>query len=49
VVERIGLLHTPWIGALVVSVALGLTMLSGGLDRRDARRGDAVATAPLAY
>lgn len=49
IVERLGLLHTPWIGALVVCVALALTVLSGRLDRRDARRADAAATAPLAY
>ncbi|MGE8279142.1 MAG: MFS transporter [Stenotrophomonas sp.] len=35
VVEHIGLMHTPWIGALVVLGALALTVLSGRLDRRD--------------
>ena len=30
-----GLMHTPWIGALVVLAALGLTVLSGRLDRLD--------------
>ena len=35
VVEHLGLMHTPWIGALVVLGALGLTVLSGRLDRRD--------------
>lgn len=34
IVERIGLMHTPWIGALVVLGAVGLTALSGRLDRR---------------
>lgn len=28
-------MHTPWLGALVVLGALGLTVLSGRLDRRD--------------
>lgn len=46
IVERIGLIHTPWIGALVVAVAVALTALSGWLDRRDARRDAAVAAAP---
>jgi len=36
VVDHLGLMHTPWLGALVVLGALGLTMLSGRLDRRDA-------------
>ncbi|MOA68168.1 hypothetical protein D3C78_1956540 [compost metagenome] len=35
VVEHIGLMHTPWLGALVVVGAYGLTVLSGRLDRRD--------------
>lgn len=35
VVDHIGLVHTPWIGALVVLGALALTVLSGRLDRRD--------------
>lgn len=34
VVADMGLLHTPWIGAVVVLVALMLTRLSGRLDRR---------------
>ncbi|CAG9181999.1 Inner membrane transport protein YdhP [Cupriavidus laharis] len=33
IVTHLGLMHTPWIGALVVLVALGLTELSGRLDR----------------
>ncbi len=32
VVERVGLMHTPWIGALLALGALGLTVLSGRLD-----------------
>ncbi len=35
VVEHIGLMHTPWLGALVVVLAYALTVLSGRLDRRD--------------
>ncbi|WP_313245142.1 MFS transporter [Stenotrophomonas rhizophila] len=35
VVDHLGLMHTPWMGALVVLGALGLTVLSGRLDRRD--------------
>jgi predicted MFS family arabinose efflux permease len=35
IVDGIGLRHTPWIGALVVLGALGLTALSGRLDARD--------------
>ncbi|MCP3023179.1 MFS transporter [Cupriavidus basilensis] len=33
IVTHMGLIHTPWIGALVVLAALGLTVLSGRLDR----------------
>jgi predicted MFS family arabinose efflux permease len=36
IVDRIGLMATPWIGALVVLGALALTTLAGRLDRRDA-------------
>ncbi|AMJ58472.1 MULTISPECIES: MFS transporter [Stenotrophomonas] len=47
VVDHIGLMHTPWIGALVVLAALALTVLSGRLDRRDgiAARADGIAVA----
>lgn len=38
IVTHLGLMHTPWIGALVVLAALGLTALSGALDRRGAAR-----------
>ncbi|RZZ90284.1 MFS transporter [Pseudoxanthomonas winnipegensis] len=41
VVAHLGLTHTPWIAALVTLGALGLTVLSGRLDRRNA--------APLAH
>jgi DHA1 family inner membrane transport protein len=34
IVKHLGLLNTPWIGALVVLMSLGLTHLSGELDRR---------------
>ncbi|KRC01041.1 MFS sugar transporter [Hydrogenophaga sp. Root209] len=34
IVTHLGLIHTPWIGALVVLVSLALTQLSGVLDRR---------------
>ncbi|WBS01338.1 MFS transporter [Pseudoduganella sp. SL102] len=37
IVDRLGLVHTGWIGALVVLVAYGLTVLSGRLDRQDPR------------
>lgn len=36
VVAHLGLTHTPWIAALVTLGALGLTVLSGRLDRRNA-------------
>jgi predicted MFS family arabinose efflux permease len=45
IVDRIGLMATPWIGALVVLGAFLLTTLAGRLDRRDAARGIA-APAP---
>ncbi|MBI3350245.1 MAG: MFS transporter [Burkholderiales bacterium] len=35
IVTHIGLQHTPWIGALVVLLALALTTWSGVLDRRE--------------
>lgn len=34
IVTHLGLMHTPWIGALVVLVSLALTSWSGALDRR---------------
>jgi len=34
VVTHLGLMHTPWVGALVVLVSLALTTWSGRLDRR---------------
>lgn len=41
IVAHMGLLATPWIGALVVLGALGLTTLSGRLDKQ--------STAPIAH
>ena len=38
IVTHLGLMHTPWIGALVVLVSLALTYWSGALDRRDPTR-----------
>jgi predicted MFS family arabinose efflux permease len=38
IVTHLGLMATPWIGALVVLGALGLTTLAGRLDRRDSAR-----------
>jgi MFS transporter, DHA1 family, inner membrane transport protein len=35
IVTHLGLVHTPWIGALVVLVALALTQWSGTLERRE--------------
>ena len=35
VVTHVGLMHTPWIGAVVVLGALALTFWSGRLDQRD--------------
>lgn len=45
VVDHVGLMHTPWLGSLVVMGAFGLTVLSGRLDRRDgvADRTDGIA------
>jgi predicted MFS family arabinose efflux permease len=45
IVTKLGLMATPWIGALVVLGALGLTTLAGRLDRRDGGR-HAAASAP---
>jgi predicted MFS family arabinose efflux permease len=35
IVAHLGLMHTPWIGALIVGGALLLTTLAGRLDARD--------------
>ncbi|MBR9729083.1 MFS transporter [Shewanella intestini] len=39
IVADSGLMNTPWIGALIVLVALGLTRLSGHLDTRSSHQG----------
>jgi len=36
VVEHLGLMHTPWVGALIVVAALGLTLVSERRQRRGA-------------
>jgi len=38
IVARVGLMHTPWIGAVIVLCSLALTEWSGRLDRRAAAR-----------
>jgi predicted MFS family arabinose efflux permease len=38
IVTSFGLMHTPWIGALVVLVALALTYFSGVLEQRNSDR-----------
>jgi predicted MFS family arabinose efflux permease len=43
IVAHLGLMATPWIGALIVLGALALTTLAGWLDKRDG-----VALAPPA-
>jgi DHA1 family inner membrane transport protein len=48
IVTRLGLMATPWIGALVVLGALALTTLAGWLDRRDGADGGAQELAKLA-
>jgi len=45
IVARLGLMATPWIGALVVVASLLLTTLAGRLDRREAARASAPAPA----
>ena len=50
IVAQLGLMATPWIGALVVVGAFVLTTLAGKLDRRDAARAAraAASAAPAA-
>ncbi|WP_375749617.1 MFS transporter [Vibrio sp. HN007] len=43
VVEQAGLMHTPWIGAVVVFIALLLTRLSASLDKRNPEQRIAMA------
>jgi len=48
IVAHLGLMATPWIGALVVVGALLLTTLAGWLDRRDGVPAKSMAAAPVA-
>ena len=49
IVARWGVLNTPWIGALVVLGALGLTAWSGVLDQRSALRPSRGGPAPVGH
>lgn len=48
IVAHVGMIHTAWIGAVAVLVALLLTAWSGKLDQRDAEAGRLAGTAPVA-
>jgi predicted MFS family arabinose efflux permease len=48
IVAHLGLMATPWIGALVVVGALLLTTLAGWLDRRDGVPAKGMTSAPVA-
>ncbi|TVT46066.1 MAG: MFS transporter [Denitromonas halophila] len=48
IVAQFGLMATPWVGALVVLGALGLTTLAGRLDRRDGIQPSARSTHTVA-
>ena len=48
IVAHLGLMATPWIGALVVVGALLLTTLAGWLDRRDGVPPKGMTSAPVA-
>ena len=48
IVAHLGLMATPWIGALVVVGALLLTTLAGWLDRRDGVPAKSMTAAPVA-
>ncbi len=37
IVAKSGLMNTPWIGAVIVLIALGLTRFSGALDKKGQR------------
>lgn len=43
IVSKAGLMHTPWVGGIIVLFALALTRLSGALDKRTATRSTAQA------
>ncbi|WP_104023986.1 MFS transporter [Vibrio hyugaensis] len=47
IVERAGLMNTPWVGGVVVISALLLTRLSGALDRRENKQVQKTACAEL--
>lgn len=40
VVSNAGLMHTPWIGAVIVGIALALTCLSGRIDNQEKEKPD---------
>jgi predicted MFS family arabinose efflux permease len=48
IVANVGLVHTAWIGAIVVLLALGLTVWAGKLDQRDQEDQLDVKARPLA-
>lgn len=48
IVANAGLIHTAWIGAIVVLLALGLTVWAGKLDQRDQKVAADIKAAPLA-
>ncbi|WP_434529301.1 MFS transporter [Vibrio sp. K4] len=47
IVERAGLMNTPWVGGVVVISALLLTRLSGALDKRENKQIQQIACAEL--
>lgn len=47
IVERAGLMNTPWVGGVVVISALLLTRLSGALDQRESKQVQQTACAEL--
>lgn len=40
IVSNAGLMHTPWIGAVIVAIALALTCLSGRIDNQEKDKPD---------
>ena len=40
IVSNAGLMHTPWIGAVIVGIALALTCLSGRIDNQEKEKPD---------
>ncbi|WP_115617257.1 MFS transporter [Chromobacterium vaccinii] len=49
IVERAGVVHTPWIAAAMTLAAFGLTAFSGALDRRDSMPTRATEAAASAH